>query len=237
MSAITRWPADLNQVDNIIFFEDFLDDQSDIRMVDTVTDSGSVAIGDARGGIVTLTPSDGTVGDNDEAYLASPNEIFLLANGKPLNVQANIQFSEANTDDANIAVGVASAPAANLLVDNGGGLRVTGSILGIQKVDGGTVWQAFSGNNGTVTTTTSTKTAGGSAYQTLEIETAPKDSLGCYVLFKVDGDYLKDTNGNIIRHSVLFASQTEMAVFLAVKNGGTNLETLLCDYIAAWQKR
>ena len=175
--------------------------------------------------------------DNDEAYFASPNEVFKLAAGKPLYAKARIQYAEANTDDANIFFGFASAVAANLIVDNGAGMRTSGDLVGIYKVDGGTKWICISQVNGTAVTTTSATTAGGSSYQKLRIEVSDHDSSGGYATFKVDNEYLKDTNGNIIRHAVPYASATEMQIAFGVKNGGTNLETLNVDYVAAVQQR
>lgn len=216
---------------------DFTDDQLDALGVDTVTDSGSVTVGDAAGGILALVPSDGTVADNDEAYFATPNEVFLLAAGKPLYLEALIQFTESATNKANVAFGVANAVAANLLVDDGGGLRASGSVIAIYKVDGGTVWRCVSRNGSTVNDTASTTTAGGSSYQALQVEVVDRDPTYCEVVYKVDAQYLRDANGYVIRHTLPFASATEMQGFLAVKNGGTTLETLNCDYWSFSQTR
>lgn len=234
---INRFTAPLWNLDTFHIFDDFWQDQSDINWVDTVTDLGSVAMGDAAGGIVTLTPSDGTVADNDEAYLASPNELFIFADAQPIYGRARLQFTEANTDDANIVFGFQNAVGADSLIDNGGGPKVSGSTLAIYKVDGGTVWRCASACNGTSTDTVSTTTAGGSAYQELEIICNDWDGTSMQVTFKVDGNYLKDSNGYVIRHTVAIASATEMAAFVGVKNGGANNQTLLVDYIYAAQAR
>jgi hypothetical protein len=218
-------------------FSDWINDQSDIEAIDTITDTGTVTIGDAAGGIVALVPSDGTVADNDEAYVATPNEVFKFAAGKPIWCEAYVQFTEANTDDANVAFGMANAVAANLLVDDGAGLRTSGSIIAFLKVDGETVWRCVSRCNATLNSTTSTATAGGAAYQRLQIECVDRDPTYFTVVFKVDDQYCKDTNGSVIRHTLPFASSTEMSLFLGVKNGGANLETLNCDWWSASQTR
>ena len=123
-------------------FNDFEKDQADTDWIDTITDSGTVTIGDAASGIAALVPSDGSVADNDEAYFATANELFLVNTTRSLYFRALIQFTEANTDDANIAVGFQNAVAANTLVDDGAGLRTTGNWFSIFKVDGETVWRA-----------------------------------------------------------------------------------------------
>lgn len=224
--------------DVIIVQDDFCYDQIDTAgFIDTVTDAGTVTMGDAVGGVAVLYPSDSAVGDNDEAYFACPNEVFKLAAGKPLYAKARLQYAEAATDDANIFFGFANAFAADLLRDNGAGMRVTGSIVGIYKVDGGTKWVCISQVNGTAVTTTSATTAGGSSYIKAEVEVVDHDSSGGYATFKINDEYLKDSNGNIIRHAVPYASATEMQVGFGVKNGDTNAETLNVDYVVAVQQR
>lgn len=239
MSALARFPAILERIDTYSFFEDFITDQADTVMVDTITDTGTVLMGDAAGGIAVLTPSDGTVGDNDEAYLGTPNEIFKVANGKPGGAECSLQFSEANTDDANVCFGFMNAAnAVNSITDNGAGPKVSGSTFAIYKVDGGTVWKCASYVNGSGTVSTSTKTAGGSAYQRLSIELVDHDATYGRAIYKVDGQPLIDsTTGLPIVHRFAYASATEMNLFVGVKNGDTNLETLNVDWIGGWQKR
>lgn len=224
--------------DVIIVQDDFLADQSDLFWIDTITDTGTATVGDAVGGIMALTPSDGTVADNDEVYLESANEIFKLAAGKPLYMKARVQYAEGATDDANVFVGMASGVAADFIRDDGAGMRTTADVLGIYKVDGGTKWICISQVNGTAVTTTSATTAGGSSYVVVEIEVVDRDSSNGTATFKVNGEYLKDTNGTIIKHTVPYASSTEMAVAFGLKNGAaTTVETLNIDYVAAVQQR
>lgn len=237
MADLNRFTAPLWDLDTFHVWNDFEEDQSDIRAVDTVTDTGTVAIGDTARGVAVLTPSDGTVADNDEAYLATPNELFIFAAGRPLYGRFRIQFTEANTDDANIAVGFQNAVGANSIVDDGAGVKTSGSTLAIYKVDGGTKWICASACNGVATTTTSTTTAGGASYQTLEIVCQDFDTTNMEVVFKCDGVRLKDSNNNDIRHFVPIANATEMSLWAGVKNGGANLETLNLDYWYGAQKR
>jgi hypothetical protein len=224
------------------FFEDFINDIDANIVVITATDSGTGAVGDAARGILPLVASDGTVADNDETYAElPPNEIFLFANDKPLIFEARVQFTEANTDDANVAVGIKDAVAANTILDNGGGpaASYTGALF--FKVDGGTVWQCETSIAGTQTTTElsatnanniakAAQTAGGSAYQVLRIVFEPYSSTNAYVSFFI--------NGNLVaQHDFIYTSATEMQAFAGVKNGDTNLETLNVDYIACYQAR
>jgi hypothetical protein len=241
MANVARASRLMTAPDTYVFEEDFLNDQLDAVMVDTVTDSGTVAIGDAVGGIAVLTPSDGTVADNDEAYLATPNEVFKFAAGKPIHAVCRLQFTEINTDDANIAFGFQNAVGANSIVDDGGGVKVSGSACCIYKIDGGTKWVVVTAMNGVTTDAlhTSTTVAGGSSYQLLEIDIVDSNINSGYITatFKVDGRYLVDSQGRQIVHHVAIASATEMQLFVGVKNGGANLETLNVDYLAASQLR
>lgn len=198
-----------------------------------VSDSGTIAVGDAAKGVIVLTPSDGTVADNDEAYLKSTAEVFLVAANKPIVGEAKLQFTEANTDDANVFFGFADAIAANLIVDNGG-MKTSGSMFGIFKQDGSNVWKCISSISSSQTISTSTTTAGGSAYQTLRVEIQPINSTTAEVTFYVDGQQLLDSSTlKPIKHTITYTGATEMQIGAGVKNGDTNLETLNIDYIAA----
>jgi hypothetical protein len=206
----------------------------------TATDSGTVTVADAATGKVSLAASDGSVVDNDETYLESTKETFLIADNKPIHFKARVQFTEANTDDANIFVGLASAVAANLLVDDGAGPRASGNIVGFYKVDGGTKWQVYSRNGSDVNTHDSGVTAGGASYQELEftVENQGDGSSNVKIAFWIDGVpvFNSDTNRQRL-HLLPITSSTEMQVGLGVKNGGANLETLVTDFVYAAQLR
>lgn len=237
MTNLARFTSALWDLDTFVVWDDFWADQSDTFWIDTVTDSGSAAVGDVARGVMVLTPSDGTVADNDEAYLASANEVFILAASRPMYARGRLQFSEANVDDANILFGFASAVAANLIVDDGAGPRASGNIVCIEKRDGETQWRLTTRNGSAVTTTLSSNTAGGASYQTLEVIVQDYDAVNMQVVAKVDGVHLRDSNNVPIRHFIAIASATEMQVCAGVKNGGANLEVLNLDYIYAHQLR
>lgn len=195
-----------------------------------VSDSGTVAVGDAVGGIVVLTPSDGTVGDNDEAYLKGTTEIYKFANNQPFRFEALVQFTEANTDDANIMVGVANAVAANHLQDNGAGPLASYSGACFYKVDGGTTWNVEVSVGATQVTEALTDTAGGASYQRLRIEFQPITSTVGECRFWIDGVLKKVL-------SFTYTGATEMQECFGVKNGSTNLEVLNVDYASCRQLR
>lgn len=205
------------------------------RWTSVLTDSGTAAVGDASKGILVLTPSDGSVADNDEAYIKTTNEVFLIAENKPILGECKLQFTETASGVYNAFFGFLDAIAANTLVDDGGGMKATFSGAAIYKVDGGTVWKCVSSKSTTQTISTSTTTAGGAAYQTLRIEIMPVTSTVAEVTFWVDDAVLLDSTSNRpIKHNMTFTSATEMQVGAGCKLGaGTNNDVLNVDYIAA----
>lgn len=221
-----------------VICDDFTNDIDSNEWAVVATDSGTAAVGDAAKGILPLVASDGTVADNDETYVKSPNETFLFAADKPIFFEALVQFTEANTDDANIIVGLKDAVAANTLVDDGGGPPSSYSGFNFHKVDGGTKWLFESSLGATQITNTTDVTAGGSAYQRLAVEVRPLNTTQCEIIPFIDGNQCRDnTSGLPIKHLLTYTSATEMQVCLGVKNGGANLETLNVDYVYAAQKR
>lgn len=197
-------------------------------------DAGSsvASSGDSTNTDVVLTTG---ATDNNECAVRTTNEHFLFAADKPLIFEARIQYAEANTDDANVAVGFANAVGANLMVDDGAGPKTSFSGGMIYKVDGGTVWRAASSLGTTQTLTASTTTAGGASYQVLRMEFLPINGTDLEVTFFVDGVQLKDSNNLPIKHTVIYASATEMHAFVYVKAGGANSEVVNVDYIEALQ--
>jgi hypothetical protein len=200
------------------------------------TNGGTVTIADGVKGVVALSP--GAV-DNDEIYLCGSLELYKFAASKTFIAEALIQFTEANTDDANVCFGFMNAVAADSIVDNGGGPKATGDYACIWKIDGGTKWYCGVQSNGTATPTTDTLgsktpagmtpvnvTAGGTAYQRLTVKVRCESSTAAVAEFYVDGV-------NIGTINFAYASATEMQVFVGVKDGGANAETLNVDYLGA----
>lgn len=238
MANFAYMPADLANADHTLaLYDDFTWFVTAHNWTSTLTDSGTASI-TAGTTDVSLAASDGTVADNDEAYVATTNAAFLPAAGRNLYFETKIKFTEANTDDANVAAGLASSVAANLIVDDGAGMRASGTVFAIYKVDGGTAWVCVSRNGSTAYTNTSGTTRSSGSYQTLGIEIVELLSTTCTVTFKVDGQILRDaTTGQPIRHQILYSGLSNCQAFVGVKNGDTNLETLHADYIGVVQAR
>jgi hypothetical protein len=208
------------------------------EFTDTSADAAAtIASSDAAGGVVVLTT--GGV-DNNEAYLLSTKELFLIANDKPILASCRLKYSEANTDDANVAFGLMNAVAANSIVDDGAGLQSSYSGATFFKVDGGTNWKVEASLATTrtgaaeLTATNSldkvAHVAASTAYQWLEIEIIPFNTTQAKANFWID---------EVLVQSITFTytSATEMMVFVGVKAGGANSEVVSVDFLGAWQKR
>jgi hypothetical protein len=237
MGAANRHLAVEDEVDTLCVFDHFWQDQSDINAIDTVTDSGTVAMGDAAGGTVVLTPSDGTVADNDEAIIRTPNENFIFHTSNPLYARARLMPTATDISVQNIAFGFVNAAATDPLGDNAGGIKTTGSAFGVQKVDGKSVFALVTANNSVTTTTDSNKSVVSATWYDVELFCVPNGDGTCVCTAKVNGEYLRDSNYNVIRHTVTVASATEMNGFAANKLGAAiNNDTLTLDYWLFKQK-
>jgi len=237
---LAPFPNWLRERDIIQRFSDFNEYVTLHGFTTVVSNSGTVVAGDAVGGRVTLNPSDCSVVDNDEAYLKGANEIFKFANHKPLIFEALVQFTEGNTDDANVIVGLKDAVAADSILDNGAGPAASYSGAVFFKVDGDTIWNVETSIGGTQTTTRLSaansldkqdKTAGGAAFQRLRIEFEPFSSTQANVMFSIDGAL-------VAKHIFTYTSATEMQECFGIKNGAnTTVEALVVDYSYCAQAR
>lgn len=217
-------------------FDDFLWYISPHMWTALAADGESPAIdADGEGGVVQLVSG---ATDNDELGVFTTNELFIFAADRPIHAIGRIQYSEANTNDANVAFGLADAAGADLLGDDGAGDNINASGALIFKVDGETVWRCACKNNGTVIENQSNTTAGGSAYQVLEIIANPVDALYVEITYLVDDKVLTDsTTGLPILHRLAYASATQMDFGIYAKSGDTNAETINCDFLGCTQKR
>lgn len=239
---------DLHELDKAKYqfsiFDDFFWLISPHMWTTILTDSGSVTVANGVGGIAPLVASDGSVVDNDETYLHTTNKPFKFVNNQRIAAECRLQFTEAATDDANIAFGMASTIGANNIVDDGAGLLTNFDGFAIYKVDGGTVWKCISSKGTTQTITASvgngvTAAAGGSSYQILRIEFIPGPNSLADVHFFLDGLQLLDSNNKAIVHRGLDYSSSPLAMCMwaGVKNGSANNETLNVDYMGGYQGR
>jgi hypothetical protein len=206
--------------------------------------AGDVAIdADGVGGVVQCTV---TTTNNEEAYTAGL-ENFKIQAGKPIELTGRLQFTEAATDDANIIFGLMDAWGANQLVDDGVGPKATFDGACFYKIDGGTRWRVRTSNGTAYTDTELNYTAGQAGYQTLRILIQPGHDGYAEVSYWIDQaggnalvqcrEYGATAREPDVKHRVLLASMTELAVGFGLKNGGANSEALNVDYVSCFQAR
>lgn len=179
------------------------------------------SLSDAAGGVM-LVPSD--VNNNDEHYLSSIAENWLFAASKPLWFEARVRLAEANTDDANILVGLSDTVGANSLLDNGAGPMASYDGAVWCKVDGGTVWQFETSNAGTQVTTASAGAFTTNTWTKVGFIFDP----GAGVTGSIT-PYLNGVAGSA--HALTLAGLEEMHLVFGVKAGGGAAETLQVDYV------
>lgn len=215
------------------FFEDFLYYSSGETLTTTASNSGTATVSDAVGGILAIAASDSSAADNDETYVHSTTETFKFANNKPLWFEARVALTEANTDDANVLVGLMESVAANSLGDDAGGPEADYDGAVFYKIDGGTTWLAEVSNGTTQTAVTLTGASfpGDGTYQKLKIEFIPTGATSSEVNFYIDGTLVGTAS------AWDYSSTNEMEAVVGVKNGDTNGETLNVDYITCKQVR
>ena len=235
---IARLPEALRIAsDTFQVFDDFHWYISPHLWTSLAADAGtSVAItAGAAGGVLALTTG---ATDNNEAAAFTTTSLFVPAANKPLYCEGLVQWAEANVSAANVFFGLASSPGANLLVDDGAGPRTTGTVIGLYKVDGGTVWRCVTRNGTAVADSVSTATAGGAVAQRLSIEIIDETPTKATVVFRVDGQLLRDATTNLpIKHDLTLASIAAAALVADVTAGSANSEVLSVDYGGCVQAR
>jgi len=185
--------------------------------------SGTDGIMDEIGGVYANF-CDGD--DNDESYCIAAGQSFQFLTGKKMWFEARLRVDEANTDDANVIVGLSDQAGANMLQDTGAGPAASYDGAVFFKVDGGTYWQ-FETSNAAAQVTTATL----AAYA---------DDTMIKLGFYYDGvtsvyPYADGVLGTA--HTIVLAAQTEAYAFFGLKAGDTNEESVEIDYIKCVQMR
>lgn len=180
--------------------------------------------------------------DNNECSLRSTASAFKFLPDQPIIALARIQYTEVTGNGANVAFGLSSSFAANLVLDNGTGLAASFSGALIYKTDGNTKWKCRSQIAGTTSgDTESDQTAGGSAYHTLGVLVMPRSSVEIDVAFLCDpqgGANVKplvDSRGNVIKHTVTLGTAANMYVGLYEKTGAAADLVTRIDFMGAEQ--
>ncbi len=223
----------------MLWFDDFQDYSSaasnGVGWTTVTAGSGAATVGDTTGGVITLAPTDSTL--NREVYVKSTRQLWKFVANQAFMGEAFLQFTEANTNKANIAFGFMSSVGSASMADTTGEPKASFSGAVIYKVPGGTVWKTCSSLSTTQSVNVSDTTAGGSSYVRLRIEVMPISSTIAEITYYVDGNQLKTSGGRpgqtMIKDQLTYTGAAQMGIFLCCKNGSTTPETLLVDYVCS----
>lgn len=249
MTKLLNMEPALQNIRQFGIFDDFVHyDTDDFRWTGIEDDTASsVAIdADGIGGIVTLTA--GTL-DNDEAYLHTTNEIFKFQNDKPLVAVARLKVTEGGTNQASFMFGLADAVAANHIQDDGTPVASHhGAFFFKQDGEADLKVESLADAANSHTTTTTEVDPDSGDWESYKIEVEPVSDTDKRVTFWHDSEggqnwkQLKDTNGNLIKHTISLATPSagtgELSLFVGIKNSSANgTQTMDVDYLGAWQLR
>jgi len=229
-----RW---LNR-DSFIGMDDFENYATGGLWTSVVEGSATIAVADGDCGIVTMSGIDST--NNRELYLKHTAQMFTFQANKGFSIESYVQFTEGNTSAINFAFGVANGVTNDMLVDDGGGLKVSGSFACIYKVDGTNYWKTGSSVGTTQNLSTSTKTSTSTGYQVLRIDVMPVSSTIAEITYFVNDQQLLQSGGrpgqNFIKDQLTYTGAAAMQMFFGLKQGSTTAESINIDY-AAWAKK
>ena len=218
-------------------------------------DTGStIAVtSDVAGGEVVIT-NDAT--DEDMPLLRSFAKVFTFAAGKACTFMIRAKYTEANTDDANIFMGLSDVATTNLMVDADAGPATTFDGAGFYKAGSSDNWAVITSNATTQTKTVTDVDASSdnTGYYTFRCDIRPVSSLAADVIFWIDTGNVagsvpsgstfvqcRETGANprtpSIKHSILFSGLEPMYFVAGIKNGSGTAETLTLDYASCYQTR
>ncbi len=158
----------------------------------------------------------------NETYISSMHEIAKFLTNKRAFFECLVTLTEANTDDANIIIGLSDTVAADSLLDSGAGPMASYDGAVFFKVLDGTVWQFETSNAGSQNTLASLGTFTSGTKHHLAFQYDYNDGVTASVTPFLDG-----VAGTA--QDLTIAGLAEMHLLMGVKAGGANAETLKVD--------
>jgi len=192
------------------------------------TFGGSATRADEKGGAVMLNT---LATDNDEEYLADEFATSIFNTTSKLWFEARVRLTEANTDDANIILGLSDFGAADgLLQDDGAGPAASYDGAVFYKVDGGTDWNFQVSNAAVQGTSLNMVARNDGEYEILGFRYDPQDG--------VTGRITPFINGTAYpSRTITIAGLDLMHIVFGVMAGDANVEELYVDYVTVIQER
>jgi hypothetical protein len=239
MASDAKFIDPLDQDDTFLYFDDFFNYTSTEMFTSLAADGGSsVADSDAHGGELVLTCGGSA---DEECAVATTQAIYLPVAQKAGKCKIRLKYTEADAAAANVALGFSNIFTANFITDVATPAEIAADFSGavFYKKTTGTKWQVASSNGTTQTKTATNITAGGGAYHTFEAEILPSIATAgqADVIFRYDGQQVRDANGDTIKHYLTLASLLAMKVGVYAKQGGSTAQVVYVDYICWACKR
>ena len=126
------------------FFDDFDALASGQRWTADPINSGSVTLSAAPTGIASLVPSGGSPAAHDQTYLATTQPLFAFAADRPLVFEAALQFTEANTNQADVMLGLIAGGVGAGVIQDSGAPQASYTGMVFYKNAGSTIWNCQS---------------------------------------------------------------------------------------------
>lgn len=230
---LTQTPERYYSRDEFQVFDDFgsftdgdLWTKLDADATSTVAHQGA-----GRGYVSVLTSA-----DNEEACLATTNELFKFVADKAIVGEARVSHTIPNTDDLSTFFGFADAMGADLITDDGAAVAVNDSGAGIYTTKDSLLYKFVTSIGGTAVESTS-DTSLQADEVTLKIEITPRSSTVFVARPFVDGVQLKTSDGVPIAHDITLGTSTDMDFGVYVKGHNAADAAILTDYLFASQVR
>jgi len=219
-----------------VFYDDFWEQDSTKAaqsgvwtIVEDDGAGGTDGVLDARGGQYQQF-CDGD--DNDESYLSTTNEQWIITAGYSLWMEARVRFVEGNTNDGNFIVGMTDAAGANMLQDNGAGPAASYDGAVFWVLENSLVVNFETSNAGTQSTATTcgSHTTANLANYGIWFRTESTSDTVAVVTPYVDGTAYTARN-------ITLAGLAEMEFTVGAKSDGNAEESIIIDYVKIVQIR
>lgn len=169
---------------------------------------------------------------NDYAGIYSTNTNWTFVANQNIHAMTRVNYTNVSAGNAWLGFGMSSSTA---LPPSGGGdptVSYSGAFLYKINSSTDTTWHFQVSNAAVKQTSTSTTSAADGTY-VLEWDAFNLDNLSVVVVPKVNGQLLRDSNNNVIKGSVLYASLAAMKLGVVVEAGGSSNQTAYVDLLLA----
>lgn len=192
----------------------------------TTTNSGTAAADDT-GGVTNVLLTTGTTTGNF-TYVNSTKQPYLMQAQHPMFAQGRLyNFTNQATTNGFVIYGFASTTTLTITSQLDPTASYSGAV--IYKRQGDVVWSCQSSNGATKTTNQSVNAFTNAASADLRIDVNDYDANNAEVTYMVNGAYLQDSNGRIIKHVVAYASLVKMNLIMGTLAGSNNAQTASFD--------